>query len=318
MVDPRAFGTSIPPGQIGFMRIAAHLGVKDEVELIEDAITHLRAIGVDHIVAVDGFSKDGTADILAQHRNKDDFWVVRLDDLEPDGKVWLQRNLEAIAGVRADWMLFLDADERWLPATGSLHDCAGLAQADMLSVARFNVVLAENGAMMPASVATSDYDDILLYVEAIPGFRTHLDDHPDTPWIRGVPGRKAMARPERIGGLTDGMHDIVANDGPPLRQHKPDDLLIAHLPFTTLPRFERKVANIRRSLLVHDEYCGDSLAWHWRRWLALDDAGRTEEEFEHQAVDADAIPRLRQQGIIRSAAEWLRDAAGVDAARPLR
>ena len=83
------------------MRIAAHLGVKDEIEILEDAIAHLRSIGVDHIVAVDGYSTDGTADILAQHQNKDDFWFVQLDDLVPDetGEEWLRQNLQAIATI---------------------------------------------------------------------------------------------------------------------------------------------------------------------------------------------------------------------------
>lgn len=289
------------------MRIAAHLGVKDEVELIEDAIAHLRSIGVDHIVAVDSYSTDGTADILARHRNDDDFWFIQLDDLEPDGddKRWLRRNLEAIAGVRADWIIFLDADERWLPATGSLRDCASLAKSDMLSVPRFNVVLAPNGPVLPPLPGPADYDRILLYADSIPGFRGHLLDNPDTPWIRGAPSPKAMARPGRIVGLTDGMHDIIADDHLALRRNRPDDLVIAHLAFTTLPRFERKIANIRKQLAVHDEYCGHSLAWHWRRWLALADAGKSAEEFQRQVLAPAGIAAARNDGVILSAAEML-------------
>jgi hypothetical protein len=287
------------------MRIAAHLGVKDEVELIEDAIAHLRAIGVDQIVAVDGFSTDGTTDILAQHSNRDDFRFVQVDDLEPDANIWLRRNLDAIAGIDADWIIFLDADERWLPATGSLHDCAGLAEVDVLHVPRFNVVLGADGLTMPSLPSPGDYANALLYVEPIPRFRLHLQANPDTPWIRGVPVPKAMARPERIAGLFAGMHDIIPTDGPPLRKQRPDDLVIAHLPFSTLPRFERKIENIRRSLQVHDEYCGETIAWHWRRWLALADAGRIGEEFERQKLDAAGILKLRGESIVRSAAEML-------------
>jgi glycosyltransferase involved in cell wall biosynthesis len=289
------------------MRIAAHLGVKDEVELIEDAIAHLRSIGVDHIVAVDSFSTDGTADILAQHRNKDDFWFVQLDDLVPDetGDMWLQQNMAAIADVRADWIIFLDADERWLPVTGSLRDCAGLAYSDVLTVPRYNVVLTPNGPTLPPLPDSSDYQNTLLFIEPIPGFRTHLRFNPKTPWIRGVPGPKVMARSERIGGLIDGMHDIVASDGPPLRYRVPDDLLIAHLPFTTLPRFEQKIVNIRQSIAIHDAYWGEALAWHWRRWLALADEGRIDEEFALQVYDAEEITTLLSSGIIRSAAEML-------------
>jgi hypothetical protein len=114
-----------------------------------------------------------------------------------------------------------------------------------------------------------------------------------------------MARPERIGGLTDGMHDVIANDGPPLRHHVPDDLVIAHLPFTTLPRFEQKVANIRKSIEIHDAYWDGELAWHWRRWLALADEGRIGEEFARQVFDAEEITTLLSSGTVRSAAHML-------------
>jgi hypothetical protein len=289
------------------MRIAAHLGVKDEIEIIDDAIAHLRSIGVDHIVAVDGCSTDGTADILAQHQNKDDFWFVQLDDLVPDetGEDWLRLNLQAIAGLRADWIIFLDADERWLPASGSLRDCRALTDSDVLTVPRYNVVLGENGPAMPSLPSPDDYQRSLLFVEPIPGFRTHLRFNPNTPWIRGVPGPKVMARPERIGGLTDGMHDIVGNAGPELRYRVPDDLLIAHLPFTTLPRFLQKVDNIRQQIAIHDEYLGEALAWHWRRWVELSDAGKIDEEFARQIYDAEEIATLLSSGIVSSVSEML-------------
>ena len=292
------------------MRIAAHLGVKDEAELIEDTIAHLRGIGVDHIVAVDSFSTDGTADILARHRSKDDFKFVQFDDLAPDenGENWLNFNLQAIADVRADWIIFLDADERWLPATGSLRDCASLKHADVLTVPRYNVVLAANGPTLPPMPSAADYADTLLFVEPIPEFRNHLRFNPRTPWIRGVPGPKAMARTKRIGGLIDGMHDVIANDGPPLRHLVPDDLLIAHLPFTTLARFQQKIANIRRAIAVHDAYLGEGLAWHWRRWLALADEGKIGDEFARQIFDAEEITTLLSSGMVRSVSDIFADA----------
>lgn len=53
------------------LRIAAYLGVKDEVELIERSIDHLRAIGVDYIMACDMSSTDGTAELLEKYRAPD-------------------------------------------------------------------------------------------------------------------------------------------------------------------------------------------------------------------------------------------------------
>lgn len=59
------------------MRIAASLSVKDEVERIETSIAHLRAIGVDVIVACDMGSTDGTLDILERYRSDGDFLIVQ-------------------------------------------------------------------------------------------------------------------------------------------------------------------------------------------------------------------------------------------------
>ena len=53
------------------MRIAAHIGVKDEVELIERVINHLQAIGIDVFVICDMYSTDGTSEILEKYRSLD-------------------------------------------------------------------------------------------------------------------------------------------------------------------------------------------------------------------------------------------------------
>jgi len=94
------------------------LGVKDEIDLVEKTIAHLRAIGVDLIIAVDSYSTDGTADVLEAYRS-DDFWFIQMSDLEPDGpdKAWLRKNLELVQKADADWVIFLDADEYWIPAS---------------------------------------------------------------------------------------------------------------------------------------------------------------------------------------------------------
>jgi hypothetical protein len=74
------------------MRIGAHLGVKDEVELIEGAIAHLRAIGADLIIACDMGSTDGTLDIFEKHRGEEGFVLAHNSD-EQRTEIWLQNNV---------------------------------------------------------------------------------------------------------------------------------------------------------------------------------------------------------------------------------
>ena len=287
------------------MRIVAHLGVKDEAELIEKTIAHLRAVGVDLIIAVDSYSTDGTVEILQAYRSKDDFWLVQMSDLEPDGpeRTWLAKNLELVKRAEADWAIFLDADEFWIPASGSLRNCSALADHDLLSVDRFNIALGTNGPMMPNELVPQRYDELLLFVEPVSDLRARLLTNQDTPWIRGVPVSKVMVRPVRIRELTDGMHDAVATGDEPLRRTNPTDMIICHLPFTTRERFRRKVANARKVVAAHDEYLGEHLAWHWRRWVDLAKEGRIDEEFDRQRLRLEALPELRASGAVRSAAE---------------
>jgi hypothetical protein len=216
-------------------------------------------------------------------------------------------NVALVWSARADWAIFLDADEYWIPASGSLKDCAGLADADVLAVDRLNIPLGTDGPLMPSRLVPEQYGGLLLTCEPVYDLRTHMHDNPGAVWIRAKAEAKVMARPERIGSLALGGHEIVPGDTAPLRHHRPDDLIIAHLPFTTRSRFTRKVDNIRKIFSVHDRFFGDTTAWHWRRWLTLADQGSLDQEFDRTVFDAAAITELRARGIIRSAAEIFRE-----------
>jgi|SRR4029077_17165992 glycosyltransferase involved in cell wall biosynthesis len=289
------------------MRIVAYLGVKDEVELIERTIEHLRGIGIDLIIAVDSQSTDGTVEILQSYESKDDFWFFQIDDLERNEpeQISLRRSMEVIKRAEADWVILLDADEYWLPASGSLKDCAGLSTADVLVVDRFNVPLQHSGAMMPDELTPNRYSETLLFVEPIPNLQFQLQENPRTAWLQGVPVPKVMARPKRIAGWTVGMHDVIAAGGSHLVRSKPSDLIIAHLAFTTFARFARKVENIRGVFARFDTYFPGQTGWHWRRWVALADEGRLREEFERQVLSEGTIADLRRCRSVCSAAELL-------------
>lgn len=287
-----------------FMKIVAHMGVKDEVELVESCLRHLRMIGVDKIIACDMGSTDGTLALLRKDCAPD-LEVLSLEDIDADGiEALKEKNVAAIRRSGADWAMFLDADEYWLPATGRIHDCASLEGNDLLTVGRYNIVR-EGSSPNPPPMDARNYDRLLLYARQVEGFRQKFEVGTAPPWIQYVPVSKVMVRPSCIGAIGTGGHAVAASGDQPLQRAQPGDLLIAHLPFTTKERFARKINNVRRIFGVHDQYFGVNMAWHWRKWLELDTEAKVTAEFSRQIIAPRELTNLRAQGAIRSAAEML-------------
>jgi hypothetical protein len=284
------------------MKIVALLSVKDEVEVISASINQLRSIGVDLIIAYDDGSRDGTLDVLeALTTNKNDLWVVHVDRVGREAVTESWR-LTWARRADADWVLFSDADELWIPATGSLRDCCSLANTDILTVDRFNVPLTQRGPLVPDELSPSSYEDLLLCVGKIPDFHLSIEQHPDTPWILGAPiGPKVLARRDVIGTVATGGHSVEAIGDRPPRRARPPDLLIAHLPFTTFERFERKVTNITEMVRATPEFFSGYVAWHWWRWASILEAGHLREEFERQVFSDQLLSDLLNAGVIRAA-----------------
>lgn len=287
------------------MRIAAHLGVKDEASLLARAIDHLYSIGVDLVIATDMGSTDGSLEILRQYQDEGPLQLVELDDRVPDMlHEWSPRVTALVKAANVDWAIFLDADEFPLPATGSIKDCRALASADVLLIDRFNVPLSPEGVLFPDTVVPGAYSNILLIIEPIADFHDHLLAHSDTPWIRGVPMPKALARPSAMASVTVGGHDVVAREGTSLRRIRPADLVIAHLPFTDRSRFVSKVANVTATIGANPSFFQGRIAWHWRRWLDQLRDGTIDAEFDRQVFSHQSLEVLKAQGIVVDAATW--------------
>ena len=289
------------------MKIAALVGVKDDVELIRASVEHLWSIGVDLVIAYDDGSVDGTLSILSDLKSEERLWVVNVDRQEPRRYVISEAwRLEWSRKANADWVVFLDADEFLIPATGSLKECRDLEHADVLTINRFNMPLTAQGALVPKNLSPAGYADLVLCVQTLPDFHLFIQEHPNVPWILGTPiMAKALARPNLISTVTAGGHVVEARAGITLRHARPPDLLIAHMPFTTYERFERKVSNIAGIVQAFPEFFSGYIAWHWKRWAAMFEAGQLREEFERQAFSETLLMRMMDAGVLRTAAAIL-------------
>jgi glycosyltransferase involved in cell wall biosynthesis len=289
------------------VKIGAILNVLDEVELIEQAIHHLRAIGVDLIIACDLGSSNGTYEIMEHYRSDDDFWLFRLTQNSGQWDSDGHRVIIALAkSAGMDWILVLDADEFWIPREGSLKALPLLKEFDVLSVDRFNVPLGVNGPMMPSRLAPERYEELLVIAKPVEDPQAHMIRNPSDAWIRMRQDPKVMFRPERIIDLDVGAHDAFAGDLRPLLRTRPSDLVIIHVPFTTQMRFARKIDNIRRTMGDHADYDDEVPAWHWRRWVGMAQQGRINEEFEASRFSESVTADCRAEGTVRSVAELFR------------
>lgn len=293
-------------------RIVAQLAVKNEAELIERTISHLRRIGVDHIVACDIASTDGTREILERHRSSD-FWLEYLTDgfntanPSPSELASFRRYKE----IDADWVLFLDADEFWIPASGNLKDCEAIDIVDVLSVPRYNVVPGLTGPKMPDQIDPARYDELLVIARPLAEIHKWLTENPATPWIMGWDAPKLMARTSLLAGTTIGEHEAVVEAGATVRRGRASDLFIAHLPLSSRDRFQRKVESIVSLSNVlgisdpEDRWKKGGVSWHWWRWTTLNGEREIDREFDRNTFSAIQIEELRQKGVVCSASELL-------------
>lgn len=275
------------------------MGVMDEIELVDRSLSHLRNIGVKLALVCDVSSTDGTVDVLERHR-QDGF--VRYVQITQDDA--LEDVLpELVAGVEADWLIFLDADEFPLPASGVLANTTALAQADVVTIPRYNVPLSPRGPALPATLAPDSYGELLVVANPLEGFWNLLEQQPELSWTLSPIVPRVMARPPFVGRIPWGVHDVVPPEGRTPRRETATDLVIAHVPFTTPRRFAHKVENIKRLFAGDPEVFAEGTALHWRRWIRLSDEGRLDAEFSRMVFDEGAFDALRASGHVRSVAD---------------
>ena len=105
------------------MKVVLTLLVRDEADVVEACLRHHVALGVDHVVATDHRSLDGTAEILERFAGEGSLTLLRERGETLEQAAWVTRMARLAATEHgADWVLNVDADELWWPRTGSLRD----------------------------------------------------------------------------------------------------------------------------------------------------------------------------------------------------
>jgi hypothetical protein len=281
-------------------QIAAVVGVCDEIEIIDRSIMHLESQGVETIVAVDMQSTDGTRERLREMRDAGRIALIEREGDPNRDADYLTCGVQYARRITTpDWILIQDADEFWIHASGDLRVALEGRDESVLLVSRYNACLCNNlqnafsNVYQPGVIASLD-----VWAQPLRLTRELMDENPSIAWIRAQPVSKVVARADKIGGVAAGGHGITERDGTVLPGHLCSDLVIVHVPFLSMRRFQRKIERAACTIGADRSYFHGATGWHWKRWIEIFHNGMLEKEYEKQAVSASVLSSGKQSGAI--------------------
>ncbi|ORE89961.1 hypothetical protein ATO13_23766 [Stappia sp. 22II-S9-Z10] len=283
------------------MKLLSIISVKDDLEVIGPATQNRLAAGFDEVVIVAVEPSEEMA-ATAQALTRGDPRVRALAMAKPDAAgAFLSFTAEPMATILSghpDWVLVSDADE-FVVAERPVAELPELAGEAPLSVPRYNY--ARRRGEVPGEMAARLRDPACLPL--IAERRQAFKDGVPVPGVRWLEHRispRPMFRPRTAARFDVGAHHLIGADGARQPTTPAVNLLMAHLPFTSFPRFSRKIDNVAAHLSdvagVHA-----TTASHWKEWLKARDGGRLGETFEAEAFGAEEFEARRAEGSIDTA-----------------
>ncbi|MDX1546031.1 MAG: glycosyltransferase family 2 protein [Rhodothermales bacterium] len=257
------------------MKLVLTLLVRDEADLLAENLAHHFDAGVDFVVATDNGSRDGTAEILRAYERAGRLEYHYQPPADFAQHAWVTRMARRAAAVHgADWVINGDADEFFVPASGTLKDVLRRLPAgvDVVLVPRRNFVPCERPRRRPPPVEM---------VYHAPGFIAPKAVH------RGVPDVTVW----------QGNHGA---ESPRLRlPARPCPGIIAyHYPIRSLAQFETKVWNGGSGYDLNDTLHPE-LGHHKRRWYRLLLAGALPEEYARLFMSRDQLCAALDAGTLQ-------------------
>ena len=225
------------------MSCAAIMLVKDEADVLEHTIRHLHS-QVDEIIVSDNNSTDGTRDLLEQLAGEGLVSTI-YDDPDPAyfqsaKTTWLAERAREFG---MDWVLPVDADERWRTFDGRP------IREHLLGIAPD--VQAINGVLYH-------------YIPSVEDDGEELDPFRRIVWRLAEP-----AGLPKVGARTlDGLSIDAGNHGVKFHGHPPalaaGGLRVDHFSWRSESQFGRKIRNGARAYAATD--LPEGVGPHWRMW----------------------------------------------------
>lgn len=181
------------------MRLVMTLLVRDEADIIAENIAFHLAQGVDHIVAMDNLSLDGTADILRDFERSGVLHYIRQTDDDYAQYRWVTGMARlAHTAFGADWVINNDADEFWYPDSGDLKSVLAAVPPEYAAVTARRVNFPPRamspGANFAAVMVWRDVQSVNALGVKLPGKVCHRG----VPDIEVAQGNHAVSQAGRL------------------------------------------------------------------------------------------------------------------------
>jgi glycosyltransferase involved in cell wall biosynthesis len=274
---PPAAGDNRQPAK---QRLVMTLLVRNEADVIEGNLRFHLDHGVDFIVATDNGSSDGTTEILEEYAKQGVVHLLHEPSRVFQQRAWVNRmGRLAYSAFAADMIFHADADELWLPRSGSLKtELSRYSDVDVLSVPVRNMLIANRGGAecFPGDII---YEVSNPIVKALPKVMDEVN------WrsflLYRYPNKVIYTTRQGYLEVVQGNHDIQPRHWQNYCKQPSCDIEVLHFPVRGFAQFCRKIINNGEGLENLEQHFGSkpAHAWHVKRWYALYKNGKLDEEY---------------------------------------
>ena len=275
------------------MKLVQTLVVRDEADVVRTQIAYHLDAGVDFVIASDHDSRDGTTEVLQDYVHDGVLRLIPVQGQMLDGPWRTHMARLAAAEHGADWVINTDADEFWMPRTGTLKSTLAAIPEP------YGVVWALSRHFPPRPDDGSFFAERMTVRVSAPAA---IND-PASPYR---PHLKAAHRADPEIRVGFGSHTVRTDRWSALHHWHPFDVL--HFPFRSLEQWERK--GVRRAR-------GDKPLGQYVSAMQASESGRAPDRYRSLVVDDETLEQgLAAGSLVRDTR--LRDALRHDPATTVR
>jgi glycosyltransferase involved in cell wall biosynthesis len=290
----RFLGWKVKEAQRRRSKLVMTLLVRDEVDIVRGNLEFHYDHGVDFIVATDNGSTDGTCEILEEYQRKGRLFLIREPSQDYSQMLWVNRMGEiAHRDYKADLIFHADADEFWLPDSGSLkNELIDRVDADVLKVPVINI--------LPANArGTESFPQDTIHAVTNPLYTDNLkEDSASVSLYLFQYDPKVMYRLDQgYRQVNQGNHNIITEPGSPHREDRSRDVRILHYPIRSRKHFFQKIRN-GGAAYERNVSLGKNVGWQWRMWYESYKENKLDQVYNGLTLSAEQIRPLTRQGIV--------------------